>query len=543
MQANGRDDGVVLECPAEWDGLTKVNVDLSSVVGSPGIQTVRLLQDGVEALGTRFVQRALGGSLFLVGSPGHELSGPPVAQASGFLGQLASPESAAPDNLKVLVTQQTATGTHVVAQQTIRGAEVVGARFRLHTRQGRPYACTGRPVGDLALRDPGDPPATTEEDAAARIREELRLGPEHDVTVTRVVFPIQQTGVWAFAGRTVLHHPAADVRIYLRADDLSVMLSYNVASAVGPADPAPTPDQAALAAVPVQPEPLGGRAQVYAVNPLRTPDLLEVDLAGIGPDPSDLLAGSMVSVQPRIPPPVQRLDRDFRLQPEAMGFDEVQAYFHLGEALGFYSGLLAGSMVDAPPFRPVRAVVRDFSAPNNALFVPDTGELLFGDVGDRPTARCAEIIYHELGHAVSDGICRLGRGLKDGQARGMSEGYSDYLASSALDDARVGDYVANDPNGARNCSNPDLRFAPGYAGGEHSTGAVWAAVLWEVRRNVGQDAADRIALESLHFLDPNSTFDEGLQALLTADANLFPDGSDAGQHGDAIQTSFDARKP
>src|SRR5207244_9046354 len=139
--------------------------------------TVRLVQEGVEALGTRFVQRVLGGSLFLVGSPGHELSGSPVAQASGFLDQVASPESAAPDNLKVLVTQQTATGTHVVAQQTIRGAEVVGARFRLHTRQGRPYACTGRPIGDLALRDPGDPPATTEEDAAAQIREELHLGP------------------------------------------------------------------------------------------------------------------------------------------------------------------------------------------------------------------------------------------------------------------------------------------------------------------------------------------------------------------------------
>jgi hypothetical protein len=107
----------------------------------------------------------------------------------------------------------------------------------------------------------------------------------------------------------------------------------------------------------------------------------------------------------------------------------------------------------------------------------------------------------------------------------------------------VGDYVANDPNGARNSSDPNLRFAARYAGGEHTTGAVWAAVLWEIRNRIGRDQADLVVLESLHFLDPNSTFEDGLQALITADANLFPDGPQAGQHAEEIQGSFDARKP
>lgn len=197
------------------------------------------------------------------------------------------------------------------------------------------------------------------------------------------------------------------------------------------------------------------------------------------------------------------------------------------------------------PFAPIRAVVRDRTSPNNAYYKPSTGELLFGDFGGgrRPTARSAEIIYHELGHAVADAVCHLSRSMEpDTQSRGMGEGYSDYFAASALDDPRLGDYVLDGGAGQRDCSRPSLRFPPAFRGEEHETGEVWASVLWALRARYGGDVADRIALESLYFLDEHSSFEDGRAALQAADRMLFPD-ADGGAHERAIEEEFAARRP
>jgi fungalysin metallopeptidase (M36) len=150
-------------------------------------------------------------------------------------------------------------------------------------------------------------------------------------------------------------------------------------------------------------------------------------------------------------------------------------------------------------------------------------------------------VYHEFAHAVSDAICRLGRTQQHTQSRGMSEGYSDYFAASALNDPRIGDYVLNNANGDRNLTNPGLRFPAGFAGEEHSTGEVWAAILWDVRTQCGPGVTDLLALESLQFLSPNATFNDGLAALITADRRLFPTRNSTGRHEAVLNTAFNSR--
>ena len=127
--------------------------------------------------------------------------------------------------------------------------------------------------------------------------------------------------------------------------------------------------------------------------------------------------------------------------------------------------------------------------------------------------------------------------------RRMSEGYSDYFACSALDDPRVGDYVTNKPSGARNIARAGLRFPAAYVGEEHVTGEVWASVLWEIRAQCGQALADKLALESLTFLNRNSTFVDGQAGLHTAASRLFPDGQTECDLGTVIDAAFDARRP
>jgi Zn-dependent metalloprotease len=195
------------------------------------------------------------------------------------------------------------------------------------------------------------------------------------------------------------------------------------------------------------------------------------------------------------------------------------------------------ALLQARPFTPLRVLVNDPSSSGNAYWIPSTQELRFGVVEDRPTARSAGVVFHEFGHAVTDTMSRLSQAkIINAPSRGLSEGYSDYFAAAFLGDPRVGDYVANNINGARNCADPNARFPAGFAGPEHVNGMAWAAVLWALRGRLGGDAADRLVVESLEFVDDTSTFEDARAALRTADAQLT-----GGENRAAIDEEFDAR--
>lgn len=513
-----------LSSPADWDRFMRVNVDLADIFGTPGFpQAVAVAEQMSSAFATKVTQSTEAPGLFLVGEFADVLLGSPETKVNGFLGRMdaAMPNvQVQPDNVKVVARQESLTGMHIVGQQTLRGAEVVGARFRLHLERNRPYAFTGRPVGDLPGRDPGEPPTTRDRDAIDAIREHFQLAREQRIAVERVIFPIPGVCVWAWQGRFVLYEPVADIRAYVRADDFSLLLSFNAAAAA-----------------------LRGEARVYPINPLRTPQLETVRLDHIGPVPTDRLTGPFVSVKPRTGVAFSQSLRDCRLDPADPAFDEAHAFYHLSRAVQYFQGVLEGGLLDAAPFAPIKAIVRDPQSPNNAFFVPSTGELLFGDFGTRPSARSAEIIFHEFAHAVSDAICRLGRAPLNSLARALSEGYSDYFAASALNDPRVGDYVANLPNGARNCAQPGLRFPVNYVGLEHELGEVWAAVLWGIRGQCGVGVTDALAIESLQHLDPQSTFEHARAALIIVDQQLFPEPHGRGRHEDIIDNEFNKRNP
>jgi hypothetical protein len=516
-----------LMSPRGWSALNQVHVDLSEVVGSPGLPEPRDLAERMSgAFGGKVTQMADVRQPFLFGEFADRLLGAPGTKVFSFFARLnetLQSQSLPPSDLMVLVSKESATGTHIVVQQTMRRAEVFGARFQLHLgRDNRPYGLTGRPVGGLSERDPGDPPPTPEVEVLEAMRKHFGLSAQLQIDTRRVVFPLPNQCVWAFEGRFVLYDPVTDVRAFIKADDLSLMLSYNVASAA-----------------------LRGEANVFPVNPLRSPNLAVVRLDHIGPVPADRLAGSVVEVRPRLGGPFVQPLRDCRLQPNDAGFDEAGAFYHLVSAVRYFESVLDRLLLEAAPFAPIRAIVRDPQSPNNAYFVPGTGELLFGDfAGNRPSARSADIIYHEFAHAVTDAICRLGRSpTPNTAARGMSEGYSDYFQASAFDNPRFGDFVTNRAAGHRDLNRPGLRFAPQFQGEEHATGEVWGSILWGIRGRCGMSIADMITAESVQFLSPTATFEEGLGALVQADAKLFPGAGTVGRHEDIIKDEFDRRRP
>jgi Fungalysin metallopeptidase (M36) len=292
------------------------------------------------------------------------------------------------------------------------------------------------------------------------------------------------------------------------------MLSYNISSSA---------DQA--------------RGKVYDVNPMQTPTLIDATFDGLDA-PGNLLRGASLDVTQATGTRMDCPNGDFTADPKNEEFDEPQVYHHLWRAAEYFRGITSAGLMDAAPFTPMRVLVNDPGSPNNAYYSPSSGELRFGLFGSRSSARSAAVVIHEFGHAISDGICQLGRSpVRDTEARGLSEGFSDYFAASLLDDPRLGDYVADDEHGARNCSD-QLQFPPDFVGEEHSTGAVWASILWAIRSDAGQDVCDGLAVGSLDFLDNTSTFEDARTALHSVDAKLNGDANK-----DLVDREFDSRGP
>lgn len=509
-----------LESPSAWDDLETAMIPLAGITDLADVAGADLGERLAAAGTSGFMQVADEASAFLVAESA-EAAVPAAELISSFLGAIdAAPGPRAKADAHAIHRLESRSGTHLVAQQTVEGVAVLGGRFVVHKTEENAYAVTGRPAAHIAVAPKEAAPKRFPHQRVKRaVREMFDLSPDHEVRTERTLVPLPNgDGIWALKAGTILREPAfADMRVIMSVNDLAPLLTYNVASAT-----------------------LYGEGLVYPINPLRSPKRTGVRIDALGPAFTDRLSGTGIAVSSPGPTSYINALRDFRIDDTDPSSDEVAAYYHISRAIRFFSATL-GQLFKAIPFTPVRAVVHDADNPGNAIYAPSTGELRFGDLQGRATARSAEIVYHELSHAISDAICRLGRGLKDTQARGLSEGYSDYFAATILDNPIIGDYLVNKKEGVRDGSKTSLRFAPDFAGREHATGEVWSAVLWGLRQETGAEVTDVLATESLYFLDSGSTFNDGQAALLAADQRLFPASSGDGRHADAIKKAYSAR--
>jgi hypothetical protein len=495
-----------LSAPGGWDRYYQVQADLDPLLGTPGIGSA--FGATVEAEHGSFRQITQGGFFLQAPEPAPD---DPAALSAALSGAPTSGALVSVVGTRRTRARRNATGTHSQFEQIVRGARLVGGDLRIHQDAEGVFAVTGRPLGDLAARDPGEAPELESREALQTCAERFELDELREARVEQVVFPQAEGAVWAYEVAFVVPEHAADVRVYLHADDMRLLLSYNISSAAH------------------------GRGKVYEINPMQTPTLIDVTLDGLEV-PGNLLRGPSLDVTQAAGTRMDRPDSDFDANPNDDEFDEPQVYHHVRRAAEYFRNITSAGLMDAAPFTPMRVLVNDPGSPNNAYYSPSTGELRFGLFGNRSSARSASIVIHEFGHAISDGICQLGRSVvRNTQARGLSEGFSDYFAASLLDDPRLGDYVADDAGGARNCADR-LKFPSGFVGEEHSTGAVWASVLWAIRGEVRQALCDSLAVESLDFLDNTSTFENARTALHSVDARLYGDANK-----DVIDREFDSR--
>jgi hypothetical protein len=154
---------------------------------------------------------------------------------------------------------------------------------------------------------------------------------------------------------------------------------------------------------------------------------------------------------------------------------------------------------------------------DNAAFVPSVGQgtgsvdlpidrpydsvLMFQGIRSK-FVYAADVLYHELTHAVIGSTSRLSGGYKDSYGAhltpgALNEGFADYAALSLTENPVLGRYVGDPVNGAiRRLDAP--KACPNDLTGEvHDDGVPWASSLWAFRQ--GLDEEERPEMDTAVF--------------------------------------------
>ena len=304
-----------------------------------------------------------------------------------------------------------------------------------------------------------------------------------------------------------------------------------------------------------------GQGTVFFPNPVAQlqnqslTDQKDADYAALAPayrqvlltnlDGSGRLVGDYANVVSETGDPAYSPTNEFNYRRNDDRFEQVMAYYWVTEAQKYIQSLGFGSTL-----RPVNKESQDvrinqFGQDNS--FSWDKKDLIRLGNGGVDDAEDAEVILHELGHAIQDSQqVPFGYGAQF-EARAIGEGFGDYWAvtvSNVLaptpDAPCVADwdsvsYTSTTPHCLRR-TDLNLHYPENVnTNSVHATGRIWSRALWDIRQALGHLKADTIILES-HFGQKDPTMRELALSTVAAAQRLY--GSSAAR---AVRASFEAR--
>lgn len=219
----------------------------------------------------------------------------------------------------------------------------------------------------------------------------------------------------------------------------------------------------------------------------------------------------------------RKKNRDFRFKRTDRAFKEVMVYFHIDRLQRHLQKMGFKNILN----RPIPVNI-DGGRDDNSFYSPSDKDLTFG-TGGIDDAEDAEIILHEYGHAMQDDQLPGFGASKEGEA--MGEGFGDFLAASFFSDvkpkemkATVGNwdataYSGDEPPYLRRLDS-NKKYPKDIKGEEHDDGEIWSACLWELRAALGRATAEKLVIAHHFLLSRDSGFEDGANALITADKNL-----------------------
>jgi zinc metalloprotease ZmpB len=263
-----------------------------------------------------------------------------------------------------------------------------------------------------------------------------------------------------------------------------------------------------------------GTATVFLPNPVADlqdqslTDQKDADYAALAPayhrvtltnlDGSGFLRGDWANITSETGNPAYSPTNDFNYHRNDDRFEQVMAYYWVTEAQKYIQGLGFGSTR-----RPVNMESQDLRINQwgqDNSFSWDKKDMVKLGKGGVDDAEDAEVILHELGHAIQDSQqTPFGFGFSV-EARSIGEGFADYWAATVSnlkaptpDPACIADWdsVSYDPT-APHCLrrvDTNLHYPENLNGAVHHDGQIWSRALWDIRNALGNVQADTLILE------------------------------------------------
>jgi hypothetical protein len=280
---------------------------------------------------------------------------------------------------------------------------------------------------------------------------------------------------------------------------------------------------AALAAKPA-PGTTTGTGTVFAPNPVADlqnqslTDQNDADYPALAPayhtvtltnlDGSGFLRGDYANILSETGDPAYSPTNEFQYRRNDDRFEQVMAYYWVTEAQKYIQSLGFGTTRRPVNMESQDIRINQWGADNS--FSWDKKDMIKFGKGGVDDAEDAEVILHELGHAIQDSQQDpFGYGFGF-EARSIGEGFADYWAVTVADvlaptpdPACVADwdsvsYTSTTPHCLRRV-DLNLHYPENInPNSVHATGRIWSRALWEIRNALGHVRADTIVLES-HF--------------------------------------------
>ena len=221
-------------------------------------------------------------------------------------------------------------------------------------------------------------------------------------------------------------------------------------------------------------------------------------------DGSGYLSGDYANVLSETGDAAFSLTNEFNYRRDDDRFEHVMAYYWVTEAQRYIQELGFGVTRRAINKESQDLRINTFGQDNS--FSWDKKDVIRLGKGGVNDAEDAEVILHELGHAIQDSQQTpfgFGNTVESGA---IGEGFADYWAvtvadvvSPTPDPACVADwdsvsYTSETPHCLRRVDE-NLHYPEDLDGRVHHDGQIWSRALWDIRNAVGSTRADTLILE------------------------------------------------
>ncbi len=213
-------------------------------------------------------------------------------------------------------------------------------------------------------------------------------------------------------------------------------------------------------------------------------------------------------------------------------FEAVLCYYQIDQTMRYINTTLGVSVMPIQYSGGVRFDPHGLSGADNSHYTSSTGEIAFGE-GGVDDSEDADVVTHELGHALHDWL--TGGNLS--QVDGLSEGTGDYIAQSYS--RSLGQWAPSDPEynwvyswdghnpfWAGRITNYSATYPGGLVGQVHTDGQIWSTSLMGIYDQIGRQQIDRAVYEGLAMTNASSSQNDAAQAVLNAASALGYPSSD-----------------